>query len=312
MSRTSYQGFGNIADEGNQANAPQRSRKRRRDDEAQALSPNPQHPSQGTLDQEGYSNTPAGSLLSSQDLISPSANQPASDDDGSLAGLRDTPSGSNNPVGSSCTAQQPGDIDFRSERLVEPWTTLRHALSPATRETLDAWATWRFVKSGCLTAHEAVTYVDLFFQNMSSLSPISHEYYRDHSNHHSLINKEPLLCCTIVALSARYHILSGEGSFTRGYYIHDRLWQHCQSIFQRIVWNQRRVVTDQIRHLGTIESFLLIIEWHPRSAHLLTDDDDWQVDTEAPEDEWSRDHNKGNHTPCYESMHFFKTLNSTK
>jgi hypothetical protein len=170
---------------------------------------------------------------------------------------------------------------------------MRHPLSVPDQQTLDEWNAWRFVKLGLITSQEAVTYVDLFFRNMSKLSPILHDYYQDHSNHHALITREPVLCCTIIALSARYHMLAVDGSLSRGYYIHDRLWKHCQSLFHRIVWDQRRAVKDQIRHLGTIESFLLVTEWHPRSAHLTPDIDFWESDVGASEGEENLCHSKG-------------------
>jgi hypothetical protein len=178
------------------------------------------------------------------------------------------------------------------ENCSELWSMMRHPLSVPSQETLREWSSWRFVKLGWMTALEAVTYVDLFFQNMSILSPILHNYYQDHSNHHTLIVREPVLCCTIIALSARYHMLSGDGGLSRGYYIHDRLWKHCQSLYHRIVWDQRRVVKDQIRHLGTIESFLLVTEWHPRSAHLAPDLDVWESDIGTSEVEENLSHSK--------------------
>ena len=72
---------------------------------------------------------------------------------------------------------------------------------------------------------------------MSDLSPILTGYYREHSNHHNLIPREPVLCCTIITLSSRYHLLAGEGGLTRGFYVHDRLRKHCQSLFHQVVWS---------------------------------------------------------------------------
>ena len=157
------------------------------------------------------------------------------------------------------------------EMVTETWPNLRHPLSRPSQATLEEWKACRFVQLGWFTAEEAVTYVDLFFQNMSTLSPIMHEYYREHSNHHTLIIREPVLCCTIITLSSRYHFLSGEGAISRGFHIHDRMWRHCQSLFHQVVWGQRRALDDQTRDIGTIESFLLVTEWHPRSVHLSAD-----------------------------------------
>ncbi len=169
---------------------------------------------------------------------------------------------------------------------------MRHPLSNPSQETLREWSSWRFVKLGWMTPQEAVTYVDLFFQNMSILSPILHNFYQNHSNHRTLIVREPVLCCTIIALSARYHVLSGDGGLSRGFYIHDRLWKHCQYLYHRIIWDERRAVKDQTRHLGTIESFLLVTEWHPRSAHVAPDLDLWESDIGISEGEESLCHSK--------------------
>ena len=184
-----------------------------------------------------------------------------------------------------------------TENYMELWPVMRHPLSVPGQQTLDEWNSWRFVKLGVLTSEEAVTYVDLFFRNMNILSPILHDYYQDYSNHHILITREPVLCCTIIALSARYHMLAVDGSLSRGYYIHERLWKHCQSLFHRITWDQRRAVMDQTRYLGTMESFLLITEWHPRSAHLAPDVDFWESDPGVSEGEENLSQSKGSITP---------------
>ncbi|KAK0763365.1 hypothetical protein N5P37_002742 [Trichoderma harzianum] len=167
----------------------------------------------------------------------------------------------------------------------EPWLSLRHPLSPSSPDTVRHWSSWHFVKTGLITAQEAVTYIDLFFRNMNTLSPILHSFYSDHTKHGDLISREPVLCCAIIALSARYHILDVDGAVTRCFYIHDRLWEHCQILFQRLVWKQRRAVNDQMAHLGTIETFLLAAEWHPRCVHLPIETDYWQPEMALSDEE---------------------------
>ncbi|UKZ68266.1 uncharacterized protein TrAtP1_009301 [Trichoderma atroviride] len=120
---------------------------------------------------------------------------------------------------------------------------------------------------------------------MNSLSPILHCFYSNHMKHGDLISREPVLCCAIIALSARYHVLDVHGAITRGFYIHDRLWEHCQTLFQRLVWNQRRTIKDQMAHLGTIESLLLAAEWHPRCVHLPIETEYWQPEMALSDDE---------------------------
>jgi hypothetical protein len=171
------------------------------------------------------------------------------------------------------------------ERVTEEWSSLRYPLSNPSQTTLKSWKSCLFVKLGWFTTAEAVTYVDLFFQNMNTLSPILNNYYHAHSNHHTLVLKDPVLCCTIITLSSRYHLLAGEGGLTRGFQIHYRMWKHCQSLFHRVVWGQRGTTKDQVGALGTIESFLLVTEWHPRSIHLPVDLDSWESEPMGSEND---------------------------
>lgn len=191
--------------------------------------------------------------------------------------------------------------DFSSTEHVtisEPWLSFRHPLSSSSPDTLRLWSSWHFVRTGLITAQEAVTYIDLFFQNMNSLSPILHCFYSNHMKHGDLISREPVLCCAIIALSARYHILEVHGAVTRGFYIHDRLWEHCQTLFQRLVWNQRRAIKDQMAHLGTIESLLLAAEWHPRCVHLPIETEYWQPEMALSDDEQTACRSKGAECPA--------------
>lgn len=180
----------------------------------------------------------------------------------------------------------------------EPWLSVRHPLSSSSPDTLRLWSSWHFVRTGLITAQEAVTYIDLFFQNMNSLSPILHCFYSNHMKHGDLISREPVLCCAIIALSARYHILDVHGAVMRGFYIHDRLWEHCQTLFQHLVWNQRRAIKDQMAQLGTIESLLLAAEWHPRCVHLPIETEYWQPEMAPSDDEQTTCRSKGAECPA--------------
>ena len=202
-------------------------------------------------------------------------------------------------------ARSPSVSSSKVGNVAERWFRARHPLSKPSESTLQEWKTYRFVKLGWFTAQEAVTYVDLFFQNMSNLSPILTDYYREHSNHHNFITREPVLCCTIITLSSRYHLLAGEGGLTRGFYVHDRMWKHCQSLFHQVVWSQRRSIKDQTRDLGTIESFLLVTEWHPRSAHLPSDFDNGESEPINRDDEESLRNDKGFNSPVSVCLRFF-------
>lgn len=117
-----------------------------------------------------------------------------------------------------------------------------------------------------------------FFKNMSSLSPILTDFYADHRHHRELITCDPVLCCAILMLSSRYHILPGPGGESRNFFIHHRLWQHCQQLVTRLIFGQERTANSQLRRIGTIEALLLMSEWHPRSLHFPPESDGWDTD----------------------------------
>lgn len=126
---------------------------------------------------------------------------------------------------------------------------------------------------------------------MSPLSPILTNFYADHRNHHWLVARDPVLCCTILMISARYHVLPGAGGESRNFFIHHRLWQHCQQLVMRLTFGQEKSSHSKIRSIGTIEALLLMSEWHPRSLHFPPEIDGWDSDliSAAPEPEGNTD-----------------------
>jgi hypothetical protein len=151
-------------------------------------------------------------------------------------------------------------------------------MSTPSPETLKIWTSCRYVQMGWFSAHEAVTYVDLFFQNCSPLSPILSDLYSHHSNHYSLIALDPFLCVTILMISSRYNILPGVGGASRGYFVHDRLWEQCQRFIMKIMLGQVKPSKAQTRTIGSIEALLLLSEWHPRALHFPTASDGWDCE----------------------------------
>ncbi|WEW54851.1 hypothetical protein PRK78_000277 [Emydomyces testavorans] len=151
-------------------------------------------------------------------------------------------------------------------------------LSHVDPEVMAVWDSCRFVKMGWFSSREAVTYVDLFFKNMASLSPILSNFYSYHRNHYWLITQEPVLCCTILMISSRYHTLPGVGGASRAFFIHQRLWQHCQHLIMRVMLGQEKGSKAKTRTIGTIEALLLMSEWHPRSLHFPPESDGWDSD----------------------------------
>jgi hypothetical protein len=151
-------------------------------------------------------------------------------------------------------------------------------MSTPSPETLKIWTACRFVQMGWFSAHEAVTYVDLFFKNCSPLSPILGEFYAQHENHYTLIALDPFLCTTILMISSRYNILPGVGGASRGYFVHDRLWEQCQRFIMKIMLGQVKPSKAQSRTIGSIEALLLLSEWHPRALHFPTAADGWDCE----------------------------------
>lgn len=113
---------------------------------------------------------------------------------------------------------------------------------------------------------------------MSHLSPILTDFYKTHSNQYWLVTQEPLLCCTILTISSRYHVLPGPGGKTRSLFIHQRLWQHCHHLLLRLILGQEKASKAKIRNFGTVEALLLLVEWYPLSVHFPPDNDGWDSD----------------------------------
>lgn len=113
---------------------------------------------------------------------------------------------------------------------------------------------------------------------MSYLSPILTDFYKTRSNQYWLVTQEPLLCCTILTISSRYHVLPGPGGRIRSLFIHQRLWQHCQHLLLRLMLGQEKASKAKIRNVGTVEALLLLVEWYPLSVHFPPDNDGWDSD----------------------------------
>ncbi|RSM18726.1 hypothetical protein CDV31_002446 [Fusarium ambrosium] len=151
------------------------------------------------------------------------------------------------------------------------------ALSEPEDSTLDLWDKCRFVRQGLFTAQEAVTYMDLFFEKLQPLSPVIVDQFRSHSAHTHLIHEEAMLCCTILTISSRFFMLPGAGGTSRSHYIHQRLWSHCEMLIKRILLGQEKTSTAKTRAIGTVESLMLISDWHPRALHFPPETDGWDA-----------------------------------
>lgn len=116
-----------------------------------------------------------------------------------------------------------------------------------------------------------------FFKYLSPLSPVIVDQFRNHDAHSSLVYEESMLCCTILMISSRFFLLPGAGGISRSHLIHNRLWQFCELMIKRIILGQEKISTAKMRIIGTIESLLLISDWHPRAIHFPPDTEGWDA-----------------------------------
>lgn len=117
-----------------------------------------------------------------------------------------------------------------------------------------------------------------FFRNMAPLSPVLTDFFASHKNQYYLVTQEPMLCYTILMISSRYHTLPGVGGYSRSFFIHHRLWQHCQHLLLRITLGQEKISKAKTRTIGSIEALLLMSEWHPRALQFPPETDGWDSD----------------------------------
>lgn len=83
-------------------------------------------------------------------------------------------------------------------------------------------------------------------------------------------------------ISSRYHVLPGPSS--RSDFIHMRLWKHCEHLIQRITFGQEKISTAKSRTMGSIESLLLLTEWHPRALHFPPESEGWDSSLVSTQD----------------------------
>lgn len=113
-----------------------------------------------------------------------------------------------------------------------------------------------------LTEAEARKRIDAFFLTMHPFSPYIPLQLQDADE----LARYPLLLCTILTISARYHTLHDLGlneiDNTVHVELHERLWIYCQRLVSQTVWAEAST-----RSIGTILAFLIFTEWNPRAIH---------------------------------------------
>lgn len=120
---------------------------------------------------------------------------------------------------------------------------------------------------------------------MAPLTPVLAVPPTDYEAYHRLISTEPLLCVTILMIASRYCPLTGQGSASRGNFVHERTWKSCQQLITRLMFGQERGPVKRARSIGSIEALLLLTEWHHRSLHFPPDVDGWESDMIITDDD---------------------------
>lgn len=94
---------------------------------------------------------------------------------------------------------------------------------------------------------------------------------------------------TLLTIASRYRRLTGTGGHCRSHAVHEQLWTYLRGMIERVVWGQeafgggfcgsgadeidsstapwRGLRRGSLRTLGTIESLMILTEWHPRALH---------------------------------------------
>ena len=181
------------------------------------------------------------------------------DDDSPTTGTGPDEDPSTNQPREVVNVQKSAPVSATTAMSSEEWCVTRFQLSKPQPYVLETWSACPLVVQKWMNALEAVTWVDLFFQNMAVLSPVLDDFYHSHEHHDVLVNEEPLLCATILMLSCRYHHLVGDGSLCRGILLHERLWKYCKSLLDQIRWGEERTGhRSRLRTIGAIQSLFLL------------------------------------------------------
>lgn len=162
---------------------------------------------------------------------------------------------------------------------------------PGLSQAIQSWSKLRFVRGQWFTSTEAISYIDFFYRFLYPLTPITIPDFHDPSTHAKLLTDEPMLAVTILTLSSRYMELPGPGARSRSFAIHEKLWNYLQGMIDRLIWGQEHfgggfggagfqvggsnpaARPKGLRTLGTIESLLMLTEWHTRALHFPPGDD---------------------------------------
>jgi hypothetical protein len=131
-----------------------------------------------------------------------------------------------------------------------------------------------------------------YYEYLSPLTPISPPTFRYPGTHITLLMEEPILTVTLLTMASRYRRIPGPGGHCRSHTIHEQLWTYLRGMIERCLWGQeafgggfcapgaeaseaqtsstapwRGLRKGSLRTLGTVESLMILTEWHPRALH---------------------------------------------
>lgn len=127
------------------------------------------------------------------------------------------------------------------------------------------------------------------------MTPISPPTFRNPASHMTLLTEEPILAVTLLTIASRYYNIRTTGGHCRSHAIHEELWRYLRKMIERCLWGQeafgggfcgsgadesqtsstapwRGLRKGSLRTLGTIESLMILTEWHPRALHFPPDE----------------------------------------
>lgn len=164
--------------------------------------------------------------------------------------------------------------------------------SDGHKSAIRAWSRFKFVRAGWFTSKEGIDYIVYFYKHLGPLTPVVLPDFRHASTHQRLLEEEPMLAVTMLLIASRHMDLEGPGSNSRPMHIHNKLWTYLSGMIDRVVWGQEQfgggfcgagaqpscdvhpLTRKGLRTLGSIESLILLTEWHPRAMHFPPDEDD--------------------------------------
>ena len=208
-----------------------------------------------------------------------------------------SPSMSRRSFAASGTRSIHGMPDSATQQRIDPILQDVNANNTAAdiMSALNAWRRFKFVRSGWFSAQEGMQYIEYFYRELSPLTPIVMPDYGSPGKHAALLTDEPMLAVTILTITSRHMPLEGPGAHSRPSAIHQTLWTYLEGMINRLVWGQEQFANTAdvngsipqsdvnpytrtgLRTLGTVESLMLLTEWHPRSMHFPGIDDDSEL-----------------------------------